>query len=152
MQTPGSIIICGHDARCRAIAWACLEAAIHPTLLLPATAPETPDPEADLHSTTDPFSCVADMVLDLSGDDADMIIARCNQLAETNHGDVVFALDAGSIDLELVATRIMHPGRVVGIQWPAQSPDTPLAVKTTHTTEAAFTLTSYFLQTLHPVP
>lgn len=148
MNTPGSIVICGSYAQCIQLANACSAAGIHPTLLVPA-GPGAVQPEGiSLHTTSDPFSCVADMVVDCSDDDAETVIARCNQLSEINHGDVVFALNADMPELEKVAGHIMHPGRVIGIRWENPEAATPRIISTPFTTETSLATAFLFLESL----
>lgn len=148
MNTPGSIVIYGSYAQCIQLANACSAAGIHPTLLVPA-GPATAQPEGiSLHTTSDPFSCVADMVVDCSDDDTETVIARCNQLSEINHGDVVFALNADMPELEKVAGHIMHPGRVIGIRWENPEAATPRIISTPFTTETSLATAFLFLESL----
>ena len=148
MQLPVSIVICGHEARCREIARSCTDAGIHPTLLLPGPTDATETGLENFSSTSDPFSCVADMVIDRSDDDAETVIARCNQLAEINHSDVVFALNAAIADLEAAASRIMHPGRVIAIDWNPSDASMAQIHRTSQTNDATFNITSLFIQML----
>jgi hypothetical protein len=148
MQITGSIVICGSYARCIQLSNACIVAGIHPTLLMPA-GPGGDQPEGiALHTTTDPFSCVADMVVDCSDDDPETVIARCNQLSEINHGDVVFALNADMPELEKVARLIMHPGRVVGIRWEIPDAAAARVISTPLTTDIAMATAFLFLESL----
>ena len=148
MQLPVSIVICGHEARCREIARSCTDAGIHPTLLLPGPTDATETGLDSFSSTSDPFSCVADMVIDVSDDDAETVIARCNQLAEINHSDVVFALNAAIEDLEAAASRIMHPGRVIAIDWNPSDASMAQIHRISQTNDATFNITSLFIQML----
>ena len=148
MHTPGSIVICGSYAQCIQLANACSAAGIHPTLLVPA-GPGVAHPEGiTLHTTSDPFSCVADMVVDLSDDDPETVIARYNQLSEINHGDVVFVLNADMPALEKTAARIMHPGRVIGLRWIAPEAGSPQLLSTSFTTKATHETAFLFLESL----
>lgn len=148
MQSPVSIVICGHQARCHEIARFCADAGIHPTLLLPAPTDGTEKGMETFCSTADPFSCVADMVIDRSDDDAETVIARFNQLAEINHSDVIFILNAAMVDLETVASRIMHPGRVIAIDWNPSQPSMAQVRRMSQTNDTTFNITSQFIQTL----
>ena len=148
MQTPVSIVICGHQTRCNEIARSCANAGIYPTLLL-QTPSDTDGTGLDAFaSTSDPFCCVADMVIDRSDDDAETVIARCNQLAEINHSDVIFALNASMADLEAAASRIMHPGRVIAIDWSPSDASMAQIHPTSQTNNATFNITSQFIQML----
>jgi len=148
MQLPVSIVICGHEARCREIARSCTDAGIHPTLLLPGPTDAAETGQENFSSTLDPFSCVADMVIDRSDDDVETVIARYNQLAEINHSDVVFALNTAIEDLEAAASRIMHPGRVIAIDWNPSDASMAQIHRTSQTNDATFNTTSLFIQKL----
>lgn len=121
MHTIQSIIICGDGPRSLALARACADAGIHPTLLVAsdedgASRPLTSD--VDVHRVSNPFDGIADMVIDLAEDSDAVIIARFNLLAEINHSDVVFILEGEGQQLDRIAAQVMHPGRVIGIRWP----------------------------------
>lgn len=148
MHTPVSIVICGPYARCLSLANACTAAGIHPTLLLPAEAGGDELSGNEMHTTTDPFSCVGDMVVDLSDDDPETVIARYNQLSEINHGDVVFALNIDMPALEKVAERIMHPGRVIGLRWITPEGGSPQLLSTSFTSKATHETAFLFLGSL----
>ena len=148
MQTPVSIVICGHQTRCNEIARSCANAGIYPTLLLQTPSDTDGTGLEAFASTSDPFCCVADMVIDRSDDDAETVIARCNQLAEINHSDVIFALNASMADLEAAASRIMHPGRVIAIDWSPSDASMAQIHPTSQTNNATFNITSQFIQML----
>ena len=148
MQTPGSIVICGPYARCMTLAKACASAGIHPTLLLPAGSREEQGAGTAIYTTSDPFSCVADLVVDCSDDDPGTVVARYNQLSEINHGDVVFVLNANMAELEAAASRIMHPGRVIAADWNLTDPALTCIRTTLLTNESTVNTTSLFFQML----
>jgi metal-responsive CopG/Arc/MetJ family transcriptional regulator len=147
MQETASIIICGQNERCMALASACIRSGIHPTILIRSDLQSAEQMKAaDLHVTTDPFSCVADMVIDLSNDDRQTIIDRFNQLAEINHGDVVFAMQASSENVEDLASEIMQPARVIRIYWEGDNTDT-IRMKASHgSSTEALSIADTFLQ------
>lgn len=148
MQTPASIIIAGpYDKSCE-IATACSALGVYPTLLLPAEPKGENKHVYEFHITFDPFTCVADLVIDCSNDPSDIIVRRCNQLSEINHADVVFCLNAYSSDFDEWTSNIMYPGRVVGIKGMVNQPSIPQVIRTPHTTNAAFEFASVFMRML----
>lgn len=146
MQTPTSVIITGPFNRSCEIARACSALGIFPTLLLSAQ-PDTEDNRInEFYITFDPFTCVADLVIDCSDDPSDIIVRRCNQLSEINHADVVFCLNADLSDFDHWTSKIIHPGRVVGIREMTNQPPIQQAIRTQHTSQEAFEFASMFLQ------
>lgn len=91
------------------------------------------------------------MVVDLSDDDPEIVIARCNQLSEINHGDVVFALNIDMPTLEKVAARIMHPGRVIGLRWVTPEGGSLQLLSTSFTTKATLETAFFFLESLRSI-
>jgi hypothetical protein len=148
MQTPVSIIISGPYNRSCEIARACLAAGIYPTLLLSAQPAIENNGTYEFHITFDPFTCVADLVIDCSNDPFDTIVSRFNQLSEINHADVVFCLNGDLSDFDKWSSQIMNPGRVVGIKGMTNQPSIPQVIRTPHTTNAAFEYASGFLRML----
>ncbi len=147
MQETRSIIICGEDERCMALASACIRACIHPTILVRSDLQTNEQTDTTgIHFTTDPFSCVADIVVDLSNDDGPTIVARFNQLAEINHTDVVFAMQHTTENFEQLAAAIMQPARVVCIDWAGENTDA-IRMRAAHGSSAeAMSMADAFLQ------
>jgi hypothetical protein len=148
MQTPTSIIIAGPYTRSCEIARACLAMRIYPTLLLSAQPDTESNSVYDFHITFDPFTCVADLVIDCSNDPSDILVRRCNQLSEINHADVVICLNGNLSDFDKWTSQIMYPGRVVGIKGIANQPLIQEIIRTPHTTNAAFECASDFFRML----
>ena len=67
--------------------------------------------------TNDLQSCLADVFIEAIVEKAELKIALFNQLAELNHGDVIFASNTSSLSITEIAKGVLHPERVIGMHF-----------------------------------
>ncbi len=67
--------------------------------------------------TDDLQSCLADVFIEAIVEKPELKIALFNQLAELNHGDVIFASNTSSLSITAIAKEVLHPGRVIGMHF-----------------------------------
>lgn len=62
-------------------------------------------------------SCLADIFIEAIVEKPELKIALFNQLAELNHGDVIFASNTSSLSITEIAKGVLHPERVIGMHF-----------------------------------
>lgn len=67
--------------------------------------------------TDDLQTCLADVFIEAIVEKPELKIALFNQLAELNHGDVIFASNTSSLSITEIAKGILHPERVIGMHF-----------------------------------
>ncbi|PWT99687.1 MAG: 3-hydroxybutyryl-CoA dehydrogenase [Bacteroidetes bacterium] len=67
--------------------------------------------------TNDINFCIADIVIEAIIEKLDAKIALFNQLAEINHSETIFASNTSSLSVSEIATRVVHPTRVIGMHF-----------------------------------
>ncbi len=67
--------------------------------------------------TNDLQTCLADVFIEAIVEKAELKIALFNQLAELNHGDVIFASNTSSLSITEIANGVLHPERVIGMHF-----------------------------------
>lgn len=70
-----------------------------------------------LRFTDDLQSCLADVFIEAIVEKPALKIALFNQLAELNHGDVIFATNTSSLSVTEIAKGVLHPERVIGMHF-----------------------------------
>lgn len=70
-----------------------------------------------LRFVKDTNDCVADVIIEAIVEKPDSKIALFNQLAEINHGDVIFATNTSSLSISDIQSKVLHPNRVVGMHF-----------------------------------
>jgi 3-hydroxybutyryl-CoA dehydrogenase len=60
---------------------------------------------------------LADVIIEAIVEKVDAKIALFNQLAEINHGEVIFASNTSSLSITAIAEQVLHPHRVVGMHF-----------------------------------
>jgi 3-hydroxybutyryl-CoA dehydrogenase len=61
--------------------------------------------------------CIAELVIEAVVEKPEAKIALFNQLAEINHSETIFASNTSSLSLTAIASKIVHPSRVVGMHF-----------------------------------
>lgn len=98
---------------------------------------------------TDTNDCLADIIIEAIIEKVDAKVAIFNQLAEVNHAEVIFATNTSSLSVSEIQSKVVHPGRVVGMHFfnPAHIMKLVEVVKGNQTTdEAAQTIYDLCLQ------
>lgn len=67
--------------------------------------------------TDDLQTCLADLFIEAIVEKPELKIALFNQLAELNHGDVIFASNTSSLSITEIAKGVLHPERVIGMHF-----------------------------------
>lgn len=67
--------------------------------------------------TDDLQTCLADVFIEAIVEKPALKIALFNQLAELNHGDVIFASNTSSLSITEIAKGVLHPERVIGMHF-----------------------------------
>jgi 3-hydroxybutyryl-CoA dehydrogenase len=67
--------------------------------------------------TDDLQTCLADVFIEAIVEKPELKIALFNQLAELNHGDVIFASNTSSLSITEIAKGVQHPERVIGMHF-----------------------------------
>jgi 3-hydroxybutyryl-CoA dehydrogenase len=67
--------------------------------------------------TDDLQTCLADIFIEAIVEKPELKIALFNQLAELNHGDVIFASNTSSLSITEIAKGVLHPERVIGMHF-----------------------------------
>ena len=67
--------------------------------------------------TDDLQTCLADVFIEAIVEKPELKIALFNQLAELNHGDVIFASNTSSLSITEIAKGVLHPERVIGMHF-----------------------------------
>lgn len=67
--------------------------------------------------TDDLQTCLADVFIEAIVEKPALKIALFNQLAELNHGDVIFASNTSSLSVTEIAKGVLHPERVIGMHF-----------------------------------
>jgi 3-hydroxybutyryl-CoA dehydrogenase len=71
----------------------------------------------NLKYTSDLQECLADVIIEAVVEKPEVKRALFNQLAEINHGEVVFASNTSSLSVTEIAEKAVHPHRVVGMHF-----------------------------------
>jgi 3-hydroxybutyryl-CoA dehydrogenase len=71
----------------------------------------------NLKYTSDLQDCLADVIIEAVVEKTDVKVTLLNQLAEINHGEVVFASNTSSLSITEIAEKVVHPHRVVGMHF-----------------------------------
>jgi len=66
---------------------------------------------------SDSNDCIADLVIEAIVERTEAKIAVFNQLAELNHGDVIFATNTSSLAISDIQSKVVNPKRVVGMHF-----------------------------------
>lgn len=61
--------------------------------------------------------CLADVVIEAIIEKPEIKVAMFNQLAEVNHSEVVMATNTSSLSVTLIAEKVRHPERVIGMHF-----------------------------------
>jgi len=90
-----------------------------------------------IHFTHDLHECLADVIIEAIIEKPEAKIALFNQLAEINHGETVFATNTSSLSITVIAEKVLHPPRVIGMHFFNPAPVMKLVevVKTKYTNE-----------------
>ena len=88
---------------------------------------------------TDTNDCLADIIIEAIIEKVDAKVAIFNQLAEVNHAEVIFATNTSSLSVSEIQSKVVHPGRVVGMHFfnPAHIMKLVEVVKGDQTTDEA---------------
>lgn len=70
-----------------------------------------------LSFTNDIHTCLADIIIEAIVEKPAAKIALFNQLAEINHGEVIFASNTSSLSINELQQKIMQPQRVAGLHF-----------------------------------
>lgn len=70
-----------------------------------------------LSFTNDIHTCLADIIIEAIVEKPEAKIALFNQLAEINHGEVIFASNTSSLSINELQQKIMQPQRVAGLHF-----------------------------------
>lgn len=70
-----------------------------------------------LSFTNDIYTCLADIIIEAIVEKPEAKIALFNQLAEINHGEVIFASNTSSLSINELQQKIMQPERVAGLHF-----------------------------------
>jgi len=65
----------------------------------------------------DTNDCLADVVIEAIVEKLEAKVAIFNQLAEINHGEVIFASNTSSLSISDIQKHVLHPQRVVGMHF-----------------------------------
>ena len=66
---------------------------------------------------SDSNDCIADLVIEAIVEKVEAKVAVFNQLAEINHGDVIFATNTSSLAISDIQAKVVNPKRVVGMHF-----------------------------------
>ena len=66
---------------------------------------------------SDSNDCIADLVIEAIVEKTEAKVAVFNQLAEINHGDVIFATNTSSLSISDIQAKVVNPKRVVGMHF-----------------------------------
>jgi 3-hydroxybutyryl-CoA dehydrogenase len=80
-------------------------------------APEKEKIASRLRFTTDMNDCIADIFIEAIVENAAIKAGLFNQLNEINHSEVVFATNTSSLSVSVIAEKVMHPDRVIGMHF-----------------------------------
>lgn len=96
---------------------------------------------ARLRYTADIQECLADVFIEAIVEKAAIKAGLFNQLAEINHGDVIFATNTSSLSVTAIAEQVHRPERVIGLHFfnPATLMKLVEVVLTPYTNEATRT-------------
>ena len=61
--------------------------------------------------------CISDIIIEAIIETTEAKVALFNQLAEINHSETIFASNTSSLSISGIATRVVHPTRVVGLHF-----------------------------------
>ena len=94
-----------------------------------------------LRYTADIQECLADVFIEAIVEKAAVKAGLFNQLAEINHGDVIFATNTSSLSVTAIAEQVHRPERVIGLHFfnPATLMKLVEVVLTPYTNEATRT-------------
>lgn len=67
--------------------------------------------------TDDVQTCLADFFIEAIVEKEEIKIGLFNQLAELNHGEVVFASNTSSLSVTKIAEKVINPARVIGMHF-----------------------------------
>ena len=70
-----------------------------------------------LSFTNDIHTCLAEIIIEAIIEKPEAKIALFNQLAEINHGEVIFASNTSSLSINELQQKIMQPDRVAGLHF-----------------------------------
>jgi 3-hydroxybutyryl-CoA dehydrogenase len=87
--------------------------------------------------TDDVQTCLADLFIEAIVENSAIKISLFNQLAELNHGEVIFASNTSSLSITRIAEKVINPARVIGMHFfnPATIMKLVEVVNTDHTNE-----------------
>ena len=67
--------------------------------------------------TGDVQTCLADLFIEAIVEKEEIKISLFNQLAELNHGEVIFASNTSSLSITRIAEKVINPSRVIGMHF-----------------------------------
>jgi 3-hydroxybutyryl-CoA dehydrogenase len=81
------------------------------------TADKAQSVKSNIKYTSDLQEVLADVIIEAIIEKAAAKVALFNQLAEINHGEVIFASNTSSLSITEIAQQVLHPHRVVGMHF-----------------------------------
>lgn len=101
------------------------------------TAAQKQQIQQRLHFTSDLHECLADVFIEAIIEKMEAKVALFNQLAEINHGECIFASNTSSLSIEILASQVKGPERLIGMHFfnPATIMKLVEIVHTSHTNE-----------------
>jgi len=70
-----------------------------------------------IHFTNDLHECLADVIIEAIIENPQAKISLFNQLAEINHGEIIFATNTSSLSVTEIGNKVLNPQRVVGMHF-----------------------------------
>jgi 3-hydroxybutyryl-CoA dehydrogenase len=70
-----------------------------------------------IYFTNDLHECLADVIIEAIIENAQAKISLFNQLAEINHGEIIFATNTSSLSVTEIGNKVLNPQRVVGMHF-----------------------------------
>ena len=70
-----------------------------------------------IYFTNDLHECLADVIIEAIIENPQAKISLFNQLAEINHGEIIFATNTSSLSVTEIANKVVNPERVAGMHF-----------------------------------
>jgi 3-hydroxybutyryl-CoA dehydrogenase len=70
-----------------------------------------------IYFTNDLHECLADVIIEAIIENPQAKISLFNQLAEINHGEIIFATNTSSLSVTEIGNKVLNPQRVVGMHF-----------------------------------
>jgi 3-hydroxybutyryl-CoA dehydrogenase len=70
-----------------------------------------------IYFTNDLHECLADVIIEAIIESPQAKISLFNQLAEINHGEIIFATNTSSLSVTEIGNKVLNPQRVVGMHF-----------------------------------